>query len=481
MKQSRRKFIEKAVLASLGIITYSHCKKQKPVVPNANSDIDIIVVGAGISGLVAADKLSKAGYHVTVLEASDRAGGRIQSVDFGGMKADLGASWIHGDEGNPLFSFAEGHQIDTIPTIVEPTYIYDIDGEEVSEEEWNRWTVFLNKLYDESFNFPEITLLELIEMFWEEEVLSPKLERVFHCGIRLELEIPYAEDANKLAANVLQHDGYYPGRNHTLPKGMISVIDALVPSLEIITNTFVANIDYAGDSVVLHTLSPAGLPTSRSCNACHSNAVAESVETTKVYKADRVLVALPVGVLKNENVRFTPPLPPEKKAAIQNIQMGLMNKVYMRFDHPFWPADGRFFSKQKTDYNHIFELMNMHIINQQPVLVAFFAGYHAKQIETMTEDALMNYLTEQLKDIFGEHAPAPVEILCTKWHQSRFSLGSYPVIPPGFDNSLFEKLATPVENKLFFAGDATEKIHYASAHGAYRSGLRAAKEIQDSL
>ncbi len=478
MKQSRRKFIEKAVLASIGFTFFNSCRKPDPIDKQKGS---VIVVGAGISGLTAAYNLSKNGYDVTILEANKRIGGRILSADFGGMKADLGASWIHGSIKNPLYDFAKKHNINTIQTKEEPTYIFDLDGEDITLDEWNVWTKFLNKLVNESYNYPNISLENLIQKFWDEEGLSPKLERVFNGGIRLELEIPYSEDSRKLAANVLQNDGYYKGKHVILPKGMSSIIDILALNEKIKLNTFVTEIDYSGDKIIVHTTELAENEKNRACNACHGNQNASHLNSDAIYKADRVLVTVPINVLKNENITFEPKLPFTKKEAIQNIQMGTMNKVYMKFDNVFWPSDSRFFSKLKENRSEIIEFMNMQIINQKPILIAFFGGYHAKRIESFSENQLMSYMQSELKDIFNIEIPIPTEIKRTKWHTSPFSLGSYPVIPPGFDNHLFTEMAKPVASKLFFAGDATEKIHYASAHGAFKSGLRAFNEIQNSF
>ncbi len=478
MKQSRRKFIEKAVLASIGFTLFNNCRKPDPIEKQNGS---IIVVGAGISGLTAAYNLSKKGYDVTILEANKRIGGRILSVDFGGMKADLGASWIHGSINNPLYDFVKKHNINTIPTKEEPSYIFDLDGEDITSDEWNVWTKFLNKLVNESYNYPNISLENLIQKFWDDEVLSPKLERVFNGGIRLELEIPYSEDSKKLAANVLQNDGYYKGKHVILPTGMSSIIDILALNENIKLNTFATKIDYSGDKIFVHTTELPENEKYRSCNACHSNQNANHLNSNSVYKADRVLITVPVNILKNEGITFEPELPIAKKKTIQNIQVGTMNKVYMKFDNAFWPSDSRFFSKLKENRSEIIEFMNMQVINQKPILIAFLGGYHSKRIESFSENQLINYMQNELKDIFNIEIPIPTELKRTKWHTSPYSLGSYPVIPPGFDNHLFTEMAKPVANKLFFAGDATEKIHYASAHGAFKSGLRAFNEIQNSF
>ena len=136
--QSRRSFLEKAALISAGMILFPYCRKNDDIIPDSNTKIkkDIIIIGAGIAGLAAANILKNKVTNVTVLEASNRYGGRINTVDIDGYKADFGASWIHGIDGNPLYSLANNNNIITKKTHYEPSHIYDIDGSEITSSEW---------------------------------------------------------------------------------------------------------------------------------------------------------------------------------------------------------------------------------------------------------------------------------------------------------------------------------------------------------
>jgi monoamine oxidase len=474
MSLTRKDFIYKSLMTTTGLLLFNGCKHDPVVMPQNKK---IIIVGAGISGLSAAFELSNAGIDVLVLEANNRIGGRINSIDFAGMKADLGASWIHGNVYNPLYDFAKKHNIKTVFTKEEPEYIYDIDGSDITNEDWGKWEKFLNILVEQSQTYSNISLQELIDEFWNQYALDSKTERIFNGGIRLELEIPYAEDAYRLASNVLQNDGYYPGKHSILPGGMSSIIDILAMQTEVRFNTYVTKIDYTGDKVRIYATNSGDVPFDRSCNACHTNTKSIEINENIDFEADLVLITVPVSILKNNAIDFEPQLPEYKAGAIKNIQMGLMNKVYMKFDEVFWPEDSRFFSQLKASRSEIMEMMNMKIINGKPVLIAFFGARHAKHIETLSKNDLIELLYNEMKNMFGGDIPAPIEIERSGWHQNMFSLGSYPVIPPGFTNKLFTDMSKNIDNKLFFAGDATEKIHYASAHGAYKSGIRAANEI----
>ena len=477
--RSRRDFLIKATLASAGLMLLPYCKKNNTSPETKNGDV--IVIGAGIAGLAAARTLKDQGVNVSVLEASGRHGGRIKTVNMGGYSADFGASWIHGINGNPLYKLANDSGIITVPTYYEPSYIYDMDGQEITAEEWDVVEGLLEQLVDSAYENPEVSLQQLLDMFAPLQGLTGKMKRLFLGGVRSEIEIPYAVDTADIAARALFTNDSFPGKDVVFPGGMESLTNVLAQGLEIKYNTFVTKVAYAGDKVYVYTKNTADINGHRSCLACHSNSNASLLEHDNVLTADKVVVALPLAMLMNENVLFDPVLPAEKLEAVNSLGIGVMNKVFLKFQENFWPGDGYFFEYLKEDASKVIEFFSPTPTGTSGFIVAVLAGQQARSIEQMEDGDVTDLVMGDLKGMFGTSIPQPVAMQKTAWHTNPFALGVYPHLKPGADLSVCDTIAEPLDEKVFFAGDATSRKYMATAHGAFISGLDAADKILDVL
>jgi monoamine oxidase len=123
------------------------------------------------------------------------------------------------------------------------------------------------------------------------------------------------------------------------------------------------------------------------------------------------------------------------------------------------------------------EIVNFHKIAGLPVLLAFSAGTAGEKNELRGDAELVACLMVCLRKMYGENIPEPVGHLVTRWNQDPFSLGSYSYVPVGSKQSLRRQIGIPVENRVFFAGEATSQFFPATVHGAFLSGVRSAYEI----
>jgi monoamine oxidase len=242
-----------------------------------------------------------------------------------------------------------------------------------------------------------------------------------------------------------------------VPEGLDALLEALQESIEpnwIFTGHPVRRIEWEGHGDVLRVWGGG-----------------------RVFEADRVLVTLPLGVLKSGRVEFEPSLPPWKRRAIDSLGFGTLDPVYLEFPHRFWPEEKDFFGTvDSTTFPRFF---NRCKIWRTPALTASMGAGAAKRMEKAGDEEVIKEAMAALRAIFGPEIPEPVRWRVMRWSSDPYALGSYSNL--GLDASPRDRasLAEPLEERLFFAGEATDAESPGTLQGAYLSGLREADRIAD--
>ncbi|KAA8526187.1 hypothetical protein F0562_008074 [Nyssa sinensis] len=205
------------------------------------------------------------------------------------------------------------------------------------------------------------------------------------------------------------------------------------------------------------------------------NGVKVIVEDGRTFIADAAIVAVPLGVLKSNSIKFEPRLPEWKEEAIADLGVGIENKIVLHFEKVFWPNVEFLGVVAETSYGCSY-FLNLHKATGHSVLVYMPAGQLARDIEKMSDEAAANFAFMQLKKILPD-ASDPIQYLVSRWGTDVNSLGSYSYDTVGKPHDLYDKLRVPVDN-LFFAGEATSADYPGSVHGAYSTGLMAAEECR---
>lgn len=245
-----------------------------------------------------------------------------------------------------------------------------------------------------------------------------------------------------------------------------------------------------------HTLS--NPQQAKSSKAPASGGVRITTESGDVHEADFALITIPLGVLKQNWVNFSPPLPEPKKQAIDRLGFGLLNKIVLRFPAPFWSKSAMprskktdeeedngwfgtvnnepFLKREMRGFSYMF--WNLHRFSAEPVLVALCSGKSAHSVEERSKNQVVDDACEILQAVFKLRVrPEPVVAYVTQWSKQRFSRGSYSYIAKDSSGVDYDLLAAPINNRVFFAGEATSRCHPATVAGAYGSGLREAARI----
>ncbi|KAJ5814855.1 Winged helix-turn-helix transcription repressor DNA-binding [Penicillium riverlandense] len=217
-------------------------------------------------------------------------------------------------------------------------------------------------------------------------------------------------------------------------------------------------------------------------------------EDGEKFMADHVVFTGSLGILKQQSITFNPPLPDWKSGAIDRLGFGVMNKVILVFDQPFWDTDRDMFGLLREPENPNSMVQEEYAANRGrfylfwncvpttglPVLIALMAGDAAHQAERTSDAEIIGEVTSQLRNVF-KHAtvPDPLETIITRWGSDRFTRGSYSYVAAAALPEDYDLMARQIGN-LHFAGEATCGTHPATVHGAYLSGLRAASERIDN-
>ncbi|KAM0006196.1 putative spermine oxidase transcription regulator Homeodomain-LIKE family [Helianthus debilis subsp. tardiflorus] len=436
---------------------------------------DVIVIGAGLSGLVAARQLIFLGFKVVVLEGRARPGGRVRTKKMSGgdcvAAADLGGSVLTGINGNPLGVLARqlGFPLHKVRDIC-PLYLPN--GNTVNPEIDSKVEVLFNKLLDrvcklrqsmmeeaKSIDVPLGTALEAFRHVYK--VAEDPQEKML-----LDWHLANLEYANATLMSNLsmvfwdQDDPFEMGGDHCfIPGGNDRFIQALAEDLPIFYNQTVETVKYGSDGALVRA-------------------------NGKDYRADMVLCTVPLGVLKKRSIEFIPDLPQRKKDAIERLGFGLLNKVAILFPYDFWGGEIDTFghlSDKTSMRGEFFLFYSYSSVSGGPLLVALVAGEAAIEFEQMSPVESVNKVMEILKGIFnpkGIAVPEPIQAICTRWGQDKFSYGSYSYVGIGASGIDYDILAESIGNgRVFFAGEATNKLYPATMHGAFLSGLREAANM----
>jgi monoamine oxidase len=427
---------------------------------NAAAEAEIIVVGAGAAGLGAARLLQEEGYDVIILEGRKRSGGRVWTdYSWPGSPLDLGASWIHGSKGNPLTELAKEFKVKTLPTDYDALLIYTPQGKPLTDDEQDKLTTRFEALLeavDEAREEAEedMSLQAAFDHALTGQNLSLRQKLELNYAINTLIEHEYAADVADLSLFYWDEGDDFAGGDVLFPGGYDQIIKGLAKGLEIKLEHVVQKVEYDQTGVTLTT-------------------------NRGVFEAKRAVITLPLGVLKQGSVEFSPPLPAAKRAAIQRLGMGLLNKLYLRFPKAFWAEEPEFLDYIPNRKGEWAEWLNIYHYTGQPILVGFNAGRYGRQIEKLTNQEIIKAALGTLRTIYGASIPDPEAWLITRWVADPFAGGSYSYLPPNASSEDRDALAEPVADRLFFAGEATSRQYPATVHGALLSGRRAAKQITE--
>ncbi len=421
----------------------------------------IFIIGAGIAGIAAARMLQASEYSVTLFEARSRIGGRIWTMHGpDNVALDLGAQWIVGTQDNPVLDLAQEWRLPTIPTNWFSVALYGASGTRLSTASQHSIAGQLEKLLnavrnlrdqERAINAPDTSLQAGVNRVLAEMHLSSNERMQLDYILSTDIEHELAADLSDLSLYHWDEEGRLEGDELVFPGGYDQIITRLAHGLDIRQECIVKHITTTDYEVEIAT-------------------------NQGVFTAERAIVTVPLGTLKQNKIGFSPGLPSRKLAAIRSLSVGVLNKIFLCFPTIFWPEEEVLghVTDQRGEWSWF---VNLTSSTGSPVLLGLNAGTYGLHIESLTDREIVMAAMSVLRKLCGQEIPAPDAYYITRWASDPFACGSYSHIPPGGSCDDYSTLAEPFKDRLFFAGEATTCKFAGTVHGAYLSGLREAKRI----
>ena len=454
-RMSRRNVLVGTLATLAGGCDDSPQKRPASGVQRATDVVDVAVVGAGAAGLAAAYDLTAGGAKVVVLEARERPGGRIWTDRSLGLPVDLGASWIHGAWGNPVSAAAKEAGAETVASDYSNVRVWNAAGQPVADAQVKAMLSRHQQLRELGVRAAErLSSDEPLSRAYglakaADDLGSPEAA-LLRWAERTSV-IAAAEDYSGLSAWHADEGSGFLGGDRLFPGGYDQLVTAAAKDLDVRYNVRVQRIEHGAEPVRVSWQGG-------------------------MLRAKRVLVTLPLGVLKRGQPSFVPALPALKTAAIRRVGMGTLDKLAMKFSTAFWPTAPEFLGFVGDSLQPAV-FMNFRAFSEHNVLMAFMGGQFARESERSLPVALVSGAVRALRSAFGSAAPAPTAYVRTKWHTDPSSRGSYSHLPPGATPKDRDALAEPVNRRLRFAGEATSRKYPGTVHGALLTGSREAAAL----
>ncbi|NVK42558.1 MAG: FAD-dependent oxidoreductase [Oceanospirillaceae bacterium] len=415
--------------------------------------ISVIVIGAGVSGLTAARNLARAGVSVQILESRDRLGGRVWTDRRLGVPVELGASWLHDAAHNPLASLSTDNHLATTATNHADQTLFR-DGTRLAPEQGKALIGrFYRQLSEMAAALPageDLSLAAALDRSQAAKEITASDRDAIRWGLSFSRLVEGADETD-LSLRGLAADMEAPDQDRMVIGGFDSLIGQLATGLDI--------------------------RLSHPVQAIRQNRETVSVRVGREWLSSRfAIVTLPLGVLRAGDVCFSPPLPDEQRAAATELGNGLLLKVAARFSVPFWATRSQALSAVGGVDPDFFYFLNGWAYQNVPLLQGFAGGHRARVLEGMSNRQVMEIFLKDLKDLLGQTPPPLQDAIVTRWGSDPWARGAYSYRRVGHDDRIHHQLAAAM-GRLHFAGEHTSANHPATVAGAYRSGLRAAREV----
>uniref|UniRef100_A0A8C5A4B4 Lysine demethylase 1B n=1 Tax=Gadus morhua TaxID=8049 RepID=A0A8C5A4B4_GADMO len=418
-------FMTRKGLINTGVLAVS-----RPLLPERYRSKNVIVIGAGASGLAAARQLQNFGTQVVVLEARERIGGRVWDDASLGVTVGQGAQIVNGCVNNPIALMCEQMGI-KMHKLGERCDLFQEGGH------------MTDTAIDKRMEFHFNAILDVVAEWRKDKTQNQ--------------DAPLGEKVKEVYKNFLQESGIqFSELEEKVMQFHLSNLEYACGS----TLDQVQSIDYSGD--VIKVTSSKG----------------------SQWTAHKVLVTVPLTLLQKNLIQFYPPLPERKLKALNSLGAGIIEKIALQFPYRFWDkkvqgADYFGHVPPSPDQRGMFGVFyDLDPQGKQSVLMSVITGDAVPFVRDMGESEVVCECMKVLRQLFKEQeVPEPLNYFVTQWSKDVWSQMSYSFVKTGGSGEAYDIIAEDVQGKLFFAGEATNRHFPQTVTGAYLSGVREASKM----
>ncbi|KAI8074452.1 hypothetical protein BC940DRAFT_288293 [Gongronella butleri] len=440
----------------------------------------VAILGGGVSGISAALNLTDNGIDDFVLiEAQNHLGGRAKHAKLGNVTVELGCNWVQGLGTNPINLLREKWGLKTVKSDFSNATLLDQDGKEIDPTDASTRVgdaaaklhqLGLDRLAANKVDVSVRTGLNMIG-YHPRDAVDNAFEFVT-------FDIPMAESAEVASAEFssLNEEAVYsldfgPDSDGDLmsidPRGFSyiflreadRVFKARDPRL-LLRNT-VKSIEYTDKGVTIKT-------------------------NRNTIIADYAIMTFSVGVLQNTDIQWQPALPEWKVEGLAAFHMATYTKIFMLFPEQFWhdtqniiyagPTKGLYTLWENLNAPGFFPKGTKS--NVIMVTVIQDTAYH---VEALSDEKVRAELMATLHTMYGKDIPEPTQVLFKRWHSDPLFRGTYSNWPIGELNEHHENMKAPLNNRIFFSGEAMSQRYYGYLQGAWITGAETADNVSKCL
>ncbi len=429
----RRQFINYSAQASLGLCLSSPVYAFDPALINNSRDTKVLIVGAGAAGLYAGYLLNSKGIPYSILEASDRYGGRLGKLDgFADFPLDLGAEWLHGKK-SLVKKIIKQSKARIIKDNSDEFYWY-------KNQIVKKLPQYFYLNFAKSKNLPDISY----QTYAAQEGYGEDYQFIIE-----QIAGDYGADSSDLSVkwNALESYEWSSGnKDYKFEQTYFDLVDQNIarPLVEHIQlNTAVKTLDYSQDKLRVYD------------------------NLGQVHIADKVLITVPISILKEGAIEFIPQLPESKVEAFQKIGMGAGMKVFLKFKDKFYHPN---LAGGKICAAYVDESIGKK--GKDHILMAFAMGKQAEYLSTLDSLGIQGALLAELDAMYrGQASKLFIAAHIENWTVHPYIKGAYSYSKVGIGKARVQA-ASSLENKVFFAGEAMNlNGHHQTVHGAMETAL----------